>query len=384
MAPALPTLDLLRSLTDEHVLRSLIDERTLTRAEIAARTGISKPTVSESIRRLAAAGLAVDTGERTTGRGRVGSYYALAADLGVALVASVAPDAVIAEIIDVHGAVRSRQVRSLPPTADGGDVAETLRTVVRHACDAAPGPVRLAVVSAADPVDRDTGRLVHLPDAPFPVVDLSPVDTLSSMVDGPVTVDNDINWAARAERYATLGETLDNFAYLHLGEGLGCAIGSDGVIHRGQHGIAGEVAHLLTHGPRQRAVPFTDVFAQLHLRRPGSAAIDVDALMAAVTGSSATARRVLTAVTAAVTGVLTAIVALTDPEVIILGGAWGCRPAIVDAVEERFGEQPRHAPIHAARLTSEPSLAGARHRAVTDLRASILSKVATGPSTASD
>jgi hypothetical protein len=26
---------------------------------------------------------------------------------------------------------------------------------------------RLAVVSAADPVDRATGRLVHLPDSPF-------------------------------------------------------------------------------------------------------------------------------------------------------------------------------------------------------------------------
>src|SRR5947209_17924746 len=96
MSPALPSLDLLRSLTDEHVLRALLDEPRLTRAEIAALTGISKPTVGESVRRLTAAGLLRDTGERTTGRGRIGTYYALAADLGVALVAGIAADGVVA------------------------------------------------------------------------------------------------------------------------------------------------------------------------------------------------------------------------------------------------------------------------------------------------
>jgi len=58
----------------------------LTRAELATETGISRPTISESVRRLDAADLVRDTGVRTTGRGRVGSYYALAPDLGGALV----------------------------------------------------------------------------------------------------------------------------------------------------------------------------------------------------------------------------------------------------------------------------------------------------------
>src|SRR3954469_10055079 len=113
MTAAKPSLALLRSLTDEHVLRALIDERRLTRAEIAARTGISKPTVGESVRRLTEAGLVYDTGERTTGRGRVGSYFALAEDLGVALAVSIAPDGVVAEAIDVYGHTRAREVEEV-------------------------------------------------------------------------------------------------------------------------------------------------------------------------------------------------------------------------------------------------------------------------------
>src|SRR6202020_1485125 len=94
MEPAKPSLELLRSLTDEHVLRALMRNRRLTRAELAAETGISKPTVGECVRRLTGMDAVVDTGERTPGgrgRGRVGSYYALAADAGVALAVSIAP-----------------------------------------------------------------------------------------------------------------------------------------------------------------------------------------------------------------------------------------------------------------------------------------------------
>src|SRR3954469_9545060 len=100
MVPTKPTLELLRALSDEHVLRALMVERRATRAQIAAATGLSKPTVAESVRRLDAAGIVVDPGERTTGRGRIGTYYALAPTTGHALVASLAPEGVITETID--------------------------------------------------------------------------------------------------------------------------------------------------------------------------------------------------------------------------------------------------------------------------------------------
>src|SRR5580704_5731261 len=110
MDPVKPSLELLRSLTDEHVLRTLMRHRRLTRAELAAETGISKPTAGESVRRLTEAGLVADTGERTAGgrgRGRVGSYYALA-DPGVALVVSIAPEGIVAESVDAYGETVSR------------------------------------------------------------------------------------------------------------------------------------------------------------------------------------------------------------------------------------------------------------------------------------
>src|SRR3954447_23675894 len=379
MSPAKPSLELLRSLTDEHVLRALIDKSRLTRAEIAARTGISKPTVGESVRRLTEAGLLRDTGERTTGRGRIGTYYGLADDLGVALVVGVAPEGVVAEAVDVHGQVIAREREEVGRPAQSEQVAGALRVVAERALAGGAGPARLSVVSAAASVDRTTGRLVHLPDAPFLVGALSPIEVLSPLVAGPVTVDNDVNWAARAERAAPDPGELEDFAYLYLGEGLGCAIVADGEVRRGAGGLAGEIAHLLTRGPPCRALPFTEVFAELHLRRPNSTAIDVPALLSAVDTGGDPATDVLATLADAVCGVLAAVVALTDPQFVVVGGTWGTCPVVLQAVSDRSGRLPRSALVRAASVTSEPSLTGARHQALRDLRAVILTRGSARP-----
>src|SRR4051795_9430338 len=146
MSPAKPSLDLLRSLTDEHVVRALMEEGRLTRAELATRTGISKPTISESVRRLVDAELVRDTGERTTGRGRIGTYYAISDTLGCALVASVAPEGIVAETVDAHGAVLSRSERGTPRPARPGHVARGLREAARSALGVHARPPPPAVV----------------------------------------------------------------------------------------------------------------------------------------------------------------------------------------------------------------------------------------------
>ena len=363
-------MDLVRSVTDEHVLRAFLDEARLTRAELAVRTGLSKPTASESVRRLTEAGLLRDTGERTTGRGRVGSYYALSDTLGAAVVAGIAPEGITVELIDVRGDVVARIAEPVHRPASAREVTGRLRAVVKQALAGFEVPIRLAVVSAADPVDRTSGRLVHLPDAPFLVGEVFPVEVLGPMVDGPVLVDNDVNWAARAERDAA--GPLADFCYLYLGEGLGCAVVSDGEVRRGHVGIAGEIAHVVTRGPRDRAMCFTDVFAALGLRQGDTTAVDTAAVVQLLDGSSARAKGVRTALGRAVSGVLAAAVALTDPELVVLGGPWGAHPAMLEAVRAEFGAQPRHVPVRAAGVLDEPSLCGARSAALHELRAAVL------------
>jgi predicted NBD/HSP70 family sugar kinase len=364
VAPTKPSLELLRSLSDEHVLRALMAQRRATRAELAVATGLSKPTVSESVRRLGEAGAVVDTGERTTGRGRIGTYYGLPASSGCALVVSIAPEGIVAEAVDVYGEVVARSQAEVSRSPGPDAVARALERVAGEV--GGSGPLRVAAVSAADPVDRESGRLVELPDSPFLVGALDAPAVLAGLVDGPVTVDNDVNWAARAE----LGRGAD-FVYLFLGEGVGAAVVSDGEVRRGHGGLAGEIAHVPTVGPGGVAMPFTDVFAALGLHRPGSRAIDVPALLAA-------AARDATDLARAVCGVLAAAVALADPEVVLVGGPWGRDPAVLAAIAREFASAPRHVPVEAAAVEDEPALAGARETALRQLRDAIVAGASWG------
>ena len=350
-----PSLELVRSATDERVLRALLEHRRMTRAELATTAGISKPTAGESVRRLVERGVVADTGERTPGgrgRGRVGSYYALTSEAGVALAVVIAPEGVVVECVDAYGDTVAHASERIGRPARSAEVAVALT----KAASAMP-VARVAVVSAADPVDRDSGRLVQLPDSPFLVGELDPVELLRDRVSGPVIVDNDVNWAARAE------DAGPDFGYLFLGEGLGCAIVGDGEVRRGATGLAGEIAHLLTTGPDGRAMPFIEVFAELGLRRPGSTAIDPALVLAADNDTRA-------AVATAVAGVVAAIVTLTDPARILVGGAWG--PPLLDEITEAVARSPRRVPVAAATRTGEATMAGVRRHAVDRLRDAVL------------
>ena len=198
------------------------------------------------------------------------------------------------------------------------------------------------------------------------------MELLSPYVCGQVIVDNDVNWAAQAERAADTVTALDNYAYIYLGEGLGCAVVSDGEVLRGHAGLAGEIAHLITAGAAGQAVPFTEVFAELGLRRSGSTAVDVNALLNAIAPGGTRARETRTALGKAISGVLAAVVTLVDPELIVIGGSWGSQPVVLDAISAEFQRLPRHIPIRAAKLTDQPSLAGARGQALRSLRSAIV------------
>ena len=50
--------------------------------------------------------------------------------------------------------------------------------------------------------------------------------------------------AALAERALGVGQEADNFAFVHVGSGIGMGLVLGGRLHRGVHGVAGEIAFM--------------------------------------------------------------------------------------------------------------------------------------------
>jgi predicted NBD/HSP70 family sugar kinase len=111
---------------------------------------------------------------------------------------------------------------------------------------------------------------------------------------------------------------------------------------------------------------------QPRLRRPGSTAIDVPALLDAVEPETESAAEVRSALARAVAGALSAVVALTDPAVVLVGGSWGRHPSVLATVAREFADTPRHVPVQAAEVTDEPALAATRETALQQLRDAVI------------
>ncbi len=57
--------------------------------------------------------------------------------------------------------------------------------------------------------------------------------------------------AALAERALGVGQEADNFAFVHVGTGIGMGLVLGGRLHRGVHGVAGEIAFMPLGGDPQ-------------------------------------------------------------------------------------------------------------------------------------
>jgi predicted NBD/HSP70 family sugar kinase len=258
------------------VLREVAARGELSRARIAAATGLTKATVSTLVDALAAAGLLRELGpDAAVGVGRPGSSLALAVGpVGVGLEINV--DYLATCTVDLTGAVRRRAL-----------VAEDFRTVgVEAALSRAAAALRSAVddawatggevagVSVAVPglVESSLGLLRVAPNLGWrdvPVLDelaaravldepvgsagpdepAGPAGAFRGVQGIPMRLDNEANLAAVGELWSgghlrADSGPLKSFLYVSGEIGVGAAIVLDGVLFGGMRGFSGEIGHL--------------------------------------------------------------------------------------------------------------------------------------------
>lgn len=353
----LPSAHLVRRQTDRLVMDALLAADSPTRPDIARTTGISKPTVAESIRRLAALGLVVEAGKRVGGRGRSGVRYELAPDLGVAVAVHAGPGGVLAQAVDARGAWGELVQVPLGLTASAAEASAALAAAMDQLRGSAAGPVRAIVASAADPVDT-AGRALLLPGSPFLT---EPLDVAGLLGPGAI-VGNDVNWAALAEADADAADA--SFFYCYLGAGIGGAIVEDGQVLVGATGLAGELAYVASRAADGSAASLLDCVLGLGVGASATV-IDSDAVLRALAEDPPRA----TALADAVGVALGSAAMLLGVDTLVIGGPWGGAPGLLESVTaSACAFSPRPLTLRAASVAIDAPFAGARLAAHDQLR----------------
>lgn len=240
-----PHSGLRRATTERAILDCLAAENgPLTRAELARRTAISPPAISEAVRRMESDAVLVAVGPRSGVSGAVATLYDLAPGTGVVVAVEINRSVVRSAVGDLTGRTLERSDHD--PPEDGHVVAARLHEVLDTLAQRWLGhgrPVRAAAVSIANPVDPATGRVVELRESAFPAGVVSTED-VRGVDPSMIVLDNDVNFAALAERDHGAASGTSTFAYLYVGErhSVGMGLVLDGVLVRGARGLAGRSA----------------------------------------------------------------------------------------------------------------------------------------------
>lgn len=376
---SLPRPQLLRQLSDRAIFEAIITSGASTRAELATITGISKPTVSQSIRRLEDAGLVVVSGTQSGRRGRVGTYYDIGVGAGIVLAVELDQAGIVVRTLDLAG--RVLEDTAYPPTAVGDDraLASGLRNAIADARKISGGKVDIlaAGISVANPVDPATGLVVTMPDSPFPEGIIQPVEILGDLVAGPVLVDNDVNLAALAERYDGAAVDADSFAYLYLGAGLGGAVCIGDDLIRGAHGLAGELGYLTAPGASGANETLAQRLARGNTGPASPPAVDVDQVSGLLDSPSGRKRAAtISRLTASAAHAAVALIASVDPALVLLGGPLGAHPALLEPFRKHLATLwPQPVRVEASTVGRDAALHGATQVALNAARRAGLDQV---------
>ncbi|MBE1562464.1 ROK family transcriptional regulator [Nonomuraea africana] len=238
--PGVPRL--LREINDRAALELLLDTGPMTRGQIGDLTGLSKVTASQTLARLEERGLVEVVGEQAGGRGPNAALYSVVASSAYVAGLDVGPELVATAIADIHGKTIA-EVTVAPNGHD--DPVSVVHSAVVKACRSAKvslAKLRGVVIGTPGVVDPRSGDVRFSFDLPGWHEGIH--EALAGDLKREVTIENDVNLAALAERAAGAAKGVDDFVLLWAGRGLGLAVMLGGRLHRGRSGSAGEIGYL--------------------------------------------------------------------------------------------------------------------------------------------
>lgn len=334
---------------EQQVVDVLQREGPLSRADIARRCNISKPTAAQLVRRLLVAGLIQEAGQTSEGLGRPGQLLRFDPLAGAVIGLDLGGTTTRGVITDLEGTTLAT-IRK--PTPNGGAEAiarflgELLTELATH--PAAPGKVIHVAIGTPGVVDRSARRIAIAPNVPA-LEEPGFLDLLEAAVQTPLTVLNDV-------KAATLGELRSmaeshqappsNLVYIGIGTGLGFGLVIGGSVHLGSGGRAGEFG--LIPYPPGSATTLEGVLSgaamhRMHQRVGGSG--QPEDVFAEAAQQHAAGVAVLDMFLDALAWAVVSVTTLLDPERVVLGGGLGlrCGPyleRIRDSVTQQCGFVP--------------------------------------------
>ncbi|MGR0219986.1 ROK family protein [Agromyces sp. ZXT2-6] len=214
-----------------------------TRPEIGRLTGLGRGVVTQRVDQAIEMGFLADGEYAPSSGGRAPRTLRFRSEQGRIIVAAFGALHIRVGIASLDGdIVDDRHVGWDIARGPAETIDRALAMLDEILADHEDVPVWGVAVGIPGPVDFDSGRPVAPPIMPgWNGFDMR--RRFEERFDAPVWVDNDVNLLAFSERSRRPDERLD-LIFFKVGTGIGAGLLSQGRIHRGANGAAGDVGHV--------------------------------------------------------------------------------------------------------------------------------------------
>ena len=341
----------IRVMNEQLLLEHIRAAGELSRADLARTSSLAKNTVSQALSNLERAGLVRQAGVRTGVPGPAATLFRVNPQAGFVLGLDVGSHYLRGAIMDLTGVVRARTSLRTKARGNTARVAELaglgamLCAEVGITADDI-GQTVLGSPGIYDPA-RDAISLVGArPGWDKPVV----LQELRHAFGDSLMLENDVDAAALAEQAHGHGREVDSFAFVSIGTGIGMGLVIGGRLHRGAHGAAGEIGFLPI--ADDATVDAADARQRGRLEAAASAngvvraarlagmqgPISARTVFAAAARGDERAMAVVAEEAVLVAKAISSIVAVADPDLVVLGGGIGQADQFLDLVGKHVEE----------------------------------------------
>ena len=231
-------------------LVTVLDEirlgRSRSRSELVARTGLGRAIVAQRVGELVDRGLVTEGDVGPSTGGRPPRRLTFRADAGHVLVADLGATSIDVALTALDGRVLAHhdEPASIEAGPEAGlDRVDALFETLLGTTTGIPGRLWGVGIGVPGPVEFESGRPISPPIMPgwdgYPIR-----ERFAGRYNAPVWVDNDVNLLAMGEWRSGVAAGHDNVVVVKVGTGIGAGIISDGHLHRGAQGSAGDVGHI--------------------------------------------------------------------------------------------------------------------------------------------
>ncbi|MDR0269728.1 MAG: ROK family transcriptional regulator [Paenibacillus sp.] len=234
-----------KQMNREGILHQLRQEPRLSRAELAAKTKLSRPCVSALVEEMIAEGLIreVGTGESKGGRKPILLEYNVQA---YAVVGAVFEGSELEmAVADMKGELITQVHTRLNQPVDGESALQALEATLTRLLDTSKiDRDRVIGIGVGLPgiTQRLSGTVSYAPSTGW--MDLPVGKEIEERLNLPVVLDNDVNMMTQGEFFGGAVSGVSSLVYMYVGTGIGAGIIIDKQLYRGSREASGEIGYM--------------------------------------------------------------------------------------------------------------------------------------------